>query len=1023
MAQYDMNLREYWRILKKRKFIVILTALLLGIFSTFFAYVQAPVPLYKSSCSIKFEKETALKGLYASTLTWSGSDDIETKTSLINSYSVMLEVAMNLGLIPKKAIDANRLEPGMISIVEGLQSKVQVTRESHTNIINIQVTDSDPEFAQRLANTIASSYKALHSDQQSKRTEEAIEYISNQLDEMKRKLTDAEGEFNSFSQRNQLLSIDMQSENLLLRSKEIKDEIRKINETQGELEGLSKKVSAFIEDPSGSGESFYTTNAGPQYQSINDKLVSLIFEKDGLLENFTQIHPDVVAVGQKIIENAKKLELLLEQQLENLRKRERDFNNELKELNEKTNLLMEKKLEYDRLKREVESFRDMTALLEQKNQEAQIRKAEKPEEVIIVKLAQRPSSPINPPKKTVTGVMGAIIGIILGLILAFIVETFDTSLGAIEDVEETLGAKVLGVIPQADPKDIQERLKDVYPDGIDEQTLSRITNMVSHFAPKSMIAESFRALRTNIQFKEGEEKVKAIAVTSTSPQEGKTTVSINLAISLAQAGLKTLLVGSDLRKPMMSKIFGIEVIPGLTDILLGNCPWTDTIKTITDIIMGKMTMDEVMITPGMDNLHIITCGTIPPNPAELLQSRRLMEFIEEAKKEYDIILFDSTPVLSTADSTILGKKVDGVLIVYRVGAVSKGLLKRSSAQLEQVNCKIVGVILNGMKPDINPDSQDLKCYKYYCTYEEADRKGETGFARFLSFMKWGKDGEKNSENALPSSAGSEIEEEDKKKGGSFFRIFFILLVVLFFALGVLWHQDLIDPIKLIHSDEGPMNEERGRNPVIRHPEAPVQNEKKSSDVEELYPPVDRVNNQADHPVGEKSKVAQLTETKNQSIPGKISISPYIEGTFPYSIYLGSFRTWERAQKAIEYYHESGVSTYSVKVDLGKKGIWYRIYLGFFKTDEEALEFGNEKGIKEIDVRKTGYANLIHSYMSREEAQEAFESLDNQRYSPYIVEDQEGIFRLIIGAFLTEKGAFDQSKELISHNIDNKVIRR
>ena len=182
-------------------------------------------------------------------------------------------------------------------------------------------------------------------------------------------------------------------------------------------------------------------------------------------------------------------------------------------------------------------------------------------------------------------------------------------------------------------------------------------------------------------------------------------VATNLAITMAQGGMKTLLVGSDLRKPGIDKAFGVDRSPGLSEVLIGEHPWRETVKTVTDIILGKMSWDEIMLTPGLDNLHIITSGTPPQNPAELIDSKRLEEFIEEVKKEYDVIIFDSSPILSTADAAILGMKMDGVLLVYRVGSISKGLLKRTVSQLEQVQCNLMGVILNGMKPDISPDFQ------------------------------------------------------------------------------------------------------------------------------------------------------------------------------------------------------------------------------------------------------------------------------------------------------------------------------
>lgn len=826
MAQYDINLREYWRVLKKRKYIVVITTILFLIFVPLITILRAPPPLYTSTCSIKFERETTLEGLYAQALSWYGDNDIETQVAVIKGYPVLMEVAKNLKIIPQDTVtDTLNLRPDITAKIEVLQSKVEVQRHEYTNILDIKVTDSNPTFAQQLARIIALTYKALHTKEQGKRTTDAIQYIGDQLDIMRQKLQTAERDLSQFSRQNQLLSIDMQSENLLIHANEIRDEIRNQNADQRELMALMTRVENFIHDPSISDINFYSTKADRAYQITTDGLVELLLKRDSLLEDFTDQHPEVIAVNRKVLENTRKMQMLLRLQLDSIEEMKTDLNSELERENRKINLLMEKRLEYDRLKREADTYRDMTALLEQRNQEALIRKAERPEEVVIVKPALLPSSPINPPKTGTTGVMGAVIGIVLGMILAFIVETFDTSLGAIEDVEETLGAKVLGVIPHADVKDIADRLKEKYPGGLDEQTVRKAIYLVSHFAPKTMIAESYRALRTNIQFKEGD-KIKTLAITSASPQEGKTQVSINLALSMAQAGLKTLLVGSDLRKPMLAKAFGLEVIPGLTDILLGDYPWKDTVKTITDIIMGKMTMDEVMMTPGLDNLHIITSGTSVPNPAELIESKRVMEFVEEIKKGYDIVVFDSTPVISTADAVILGTKVDGVVIVYRVGSVSRGLLKRSSNQLEQVNCNIIGVILNGIKPDISPDFQE---FRYYQSYYGKGTKGveARGSKRFFSFFRrGGNEIDTFASGVLPASTKKAFPRE--RKSGSLIKWLLIITVLVCLAIGLLWQNGIIDLVGLFQKSTPGKTEGLDQSVSKRQVKIPIDNSPKES---------------------------------------------------------------------------------------------------------------------------------------------------------------------------------------------------
>ena len=817
MTQYDLNLREYWWIFKKRKFVVIFIAILLGFFSTAFTILRAPEPIYVSVSKIKFEKETPVEGLIARTITWTNGDDILTQTSMIKSYAVLQEVAKELGLIPQKHDESKgRLNNHIIGIIENLQSKVDVTREGFTNILDIQVTDKNPVFAQRLANTIARTYKDMHANEQMKRTTEAIKYIADRLREVNIKLQESEDAYNRFSQDNQLISVDLQSENLLARTLDLEKTIRELQEDKTEFEDILDRLGQFIKDPSRSDLDFHSMKARNQYQSANETFIELMIRRDTLLKSYTSKHPEVEAINSQIIGNARKMISLLQIQVKDIERRESDLGKETVRLKEMTQVLMDKKLELDRLKRTVEMHKEMTKLLEQKNEEALIRRAEKPEEVTIVKPAMLPGEPINPPKTMTTGAIGVLIGLLLGLVAAFIVETFDTSLGAIEDVEETLGTQVLGVIPHVDAKDIREGLKEKFPDRIHDHALAEAGNLVSHFVPKSMMAESFRSLRTNIQFKDVEKKIKTIAIASTTLQEGKTMVAMNLAITMAQGGMKVLLVGCDLRKPMVAKRLGLERSPGLTDVLLGSYTWRDTVKGLTDLIMGKMTMEEIMMTPGMDNLHIITSGAIPPNPADLIGSTRMVEFIEEAKQAYDIVIFDSTPILSAADAAILGRKVDGVLLVYRVGNVSRGLLKRSTTQLEQVNCNIMGVVLNGMKPEISPDFQDYKHYTYYYSYGSSDGDEEAkGNLKGLSIFNKRIKGQGESRRGVDLDRKGYISQEIRRKKPNRMKLplFFASLVVL--AGGLLWQNGVVDPFEWIrpYIPVPPSSVERKSKPI------------------------------------------------------------------------------------------------------------------------------------------------------------------------------------------------------------------
>ncbi|MEW6669453.1 MAG: SPOR domain-containing protein [Thermodesulfobacteriota bacterium] len=1026
MAQYDINLREYWRILHKRKFIVVVTAVVLGVFSTFFAYLRAPTPAYTSACSIKFEKESTVEGLFAKTLSWSAGDDIETQISVIKSYSVFEKVAEKLGLIPQRPKkDDGQLRNNLANIVQGLQARVKVTREGFTNILHIEVTDTDPVFSQKLANTVASTYKELHSEQQMRRTNEAIKYIHEQLRSVREKLKEAEDEFNRFSQQNQLISIDMQSEKLLGRSQALQGDLSRLREDRRELEGILGQLDSFGKSPEGTGRNFHSAKAGSLYQAANDALVALMLKRDTLLEDFTPKHPEVVEINRKIVEGARRMAYLLRLQIKDTENREGELKEELSEADKKTNLLMEKKLEFDRLKRKVDLYNDMTALLERKNQEALIRQAEKPEEITIVKPALLPDAPINPPKTAATGAMGVLIGLVLGLVAAFIVETFDTSLGAIEDVEETLGTQVVGVIPYVDPKDIYESQGGRSPEKGRESSFLQTAHLVSHFAPKSMIAESFRALRTNIQFKDAERSIKTLAITSASPQEGKTMVSVNLAITMAQAGIKTLLVGSDMRKPMLSRVFGVEMSPGLSDILLGNHPWRDTVKTITDIIMGKMALEEVMMTPGLDNLHIITSGSIPPNPTVLLDSGHLKEFTQEAQKEYDLILFDSAPILSTADAAVLGSKADGVLLVYRAGSISRGLLKRAATQLKQAKCSVLGVILNGMKPEISPDFHDFKYYKYYYSYgEEKKGKPKETSRRLLNFFRdsMGRRGQEQPQAPGEAEGGP----GEKPARTRLLTVVLAVIAVACLAAGILWTSGVlapsgtsrtgpaVAPVQKPQPKPGFTAKTRSAAPIRRPEVKPVE---QASPADPSLPPPSRAA-----PSEARGEVALPPVEKTQGSP----VAPETPREFPerpYSLYVGSVNTLEQAKKALSTAGGGGVSFYWAKVDLGDRGIWWRIYAGHFRDPDEAEKFRSVRGLSEATPKQTPYAVLIGVFSDGTEVESRKSLLEGQGLSCYAIQEEDGRSRLLTGAYITKEGAEKEAGELRQKGIECRVVRR
>jgi capsular exopolysaccharide synthesis family protein len=876
------------------------------------------------------------------------------------------------------------------------------------------------------------------------RTTEALKYIDGQQKDVREKLREAEEEFNHFSKENELISIDFQSEKLLARSQEIQSQIRKASQQKAEFSDILHRLNRFIEDPAVSERDFYSARAEARYQSLHETFVSLLLKRDTLLKEYTSKHPEVVAIRDEIVENARKMALTLQQQTRSLEKSEIEIVEEAKAIDSKTKVLFDKKLEYNRLKRKVELYTEMIALLERKNQEAMIRRAEKPETVNIVKPALLPTKAINTPSTTMNGIMGIVIGLVLGLVVAFIVETFDTSLGAIEDVEQTLGTQVLGVIPQTDMRDVHASLAEKLHGKPSTHSLKQAVNLISHFAPDSIMAESFRALGTNIDFKDMEKRLKTIVITSSSPQEGKTLVAANLALIMAQSGKKTLLIGSDLRKPSIGKMFGVESTPGLTEVLLGSCHWHDTVRTVVDLVLGAVTFEEIILVPGLDNLHLITSGSVPRNPATLVDSLRFMEFIDEAKKEYDLLIFDTPPILSATDAVIIGTKVDGVLLVYRIGAVSRLLLRRAANQLEQVKGHVLGVILNGMRPDVSPDFEDYKHYKYYYSYGEEEKSKR--YRKKKTLIPWA-DKRRESLDATEDSPKPEMRESGsagKRKWSSILRIGLLVSAAGLLTGSLLYQNGVIDPPRDSEAKDLANKAEQSTLSVERAPYIEASLSGKAEPEPSVSPQPQPVpekesrsaHSKAEHKVHEKQ--VPLSSKSNPSVtpmavPARLPASvtnPDVRNpvaligssTHPYSLYLGSVPNADLAKRGVSQYMKKGVSSYAVKLELSN-GVWYRIYAGTYSDRQAGERLIREKKLRGAKVVKTPWANLIGVYSFSRAVESTAKDLRDQDYFPYVVKCRDGTERLYVGAFYERDKAEGQYEELRAKGIEAQTVMR
>jgi len=279
--------------------------------------------------------------------------------------------------------------------------------------------------------------------------------------------------------------------------------------------------------------------------------------------------------------------------------------------------------------------------------------------------AKVPNRPL-PMRKKVKVMLGLIIGLALGISLAFLLDYLDTSIKTVKEAENLLGIPTLGVIPIIKPEDVAH-----------DSAQQHHQFLVVHHKPTAVASEAYRILRTNLLYQKPDKPLKSLLITSSNPLEGKTLSVSNLGVSLAHAGMNVLLVDTDLRKPNLHTIFGLDNNKGFS----------------TYFIRGGEIKDYVQ-DPGVPGLTVLTTGPLPPNPAELLSSITMREAVRQMNESYDFIIFDSPPLISVTDGAIIGSLVDGVALVIELGRHSREAVLTGKRLLDNVKASPSGLIFN-----------------------------------------------------------------------------------------------------------------------------------------------------------------------------------------------------------------------------------------------------------------------------------------------------------------------------------------
>ena len=734
---YELNLEEYWQVVVRRRWIIIFCSVSIALFSALFTWMNQPPALYSSSSSIKIEPSLNMAELFMQGRARASTNSLDTQLALLQSYALMERVAQRIGMIPKDlSSEEIRANPDYVDDILDLKDSVHASQDGDTGIISISVVSVSATYARDLAQAVADEFQTFNIEDKNKKVFEAKKFIEQQLVVVGDRLRQAEEATRAYRQKHHLTASvgnkDVMSRIVADLDQEYRQSVAHLNDLTFALKQLKLRVQAGSWDYKAVSVS---GNVSAYFDELNKRLVEMALKRTELSTNYTDEHPQIQELRQQAVDILKSMVDELSKQLEMTQQRIQDIQSSIEATKKKYEGAPGQSLELLRLQRTVKTNEELYNMLEKKYQEVLIKESEKVQEVSLVRPAMISTVRINPVKVSQTAMAGLILGLVLGLVVALILESMDSSVGTIEEVEAFLGVSVIGFVPHVSHDEAVELFSGAEELVTSGSGLERQLRLISHFSPPSTIAEAYRSLRTNLLFSQtGTQQV--ILVTSSTVKEGKSTIAANLSVVIAQQGARVLLIDADLRKPMQHHTFGLQRAPGLSEALLGQTTWREVVNRFSDVMLGDMGIDQALMTPGLDQLDILSCGRVNASPPDLLASPMMTTILDEVREEYDMILIDMPPLLHTTDATVIASKVDGVLLVYHIGSVVRGALKRVKMNIENVGGNILGIILNGVRGDLSPDYATYKMDHYYAyAYGEHEQGKRSAWKKFQTSTK------------------------------------------------------------------------------------------------------------------------------------------------------------------------------------------------------------------------------------------------------------------------------------------------
>jgi len=699
-ASEGLSLHDIWRIVLKRKWVILALTVIGTVLGS--VYSATRVKMYEATATVDINPTATNLGisdLIEESLS-STEERMPTEIAHMSSNEVVFRTIKQLALQHKGPFphefdklpnpQAATIESFPPAIVQGMIGSVKgglrMAALPNTNIISISFQSTDPIVARDIVNTLIYVYFDKNLEDTVQGTNRVAKWLAGQMNQMRQDASDAQARLAEFQKDHGLVGGD-ESDSLVV------DRLRAENTqlTQLEAERIVKEAKLRIlnsDDP----DLVATIGPSATLTALRTQQLNLRSEYNQYTTKFGPKFPRVEELQKQL--NA--VQKQIDAEMVNVKRRVQDdyqttlHTQELLKAKIDTEMQNVFKLntsaaQYAVLRQDAESSRELYEALQLRLKESTIAQGLNTGSENVIDNAMTPLGPVNPSTTTNSTISGAL-GFVLGLLLAFVLDSMDDTLRTTEDVETTSGLLSLGAIPhfQTGQKD---GLKAAMVDGVKAAADTTPGRLVSVTAPSSPAAEAYRALRSSILLSAIDNPLRLLVVTSAFMSEGKSTLSANLGVMLAQRGERVLIVDADLRRSTLHLLFGLSrPALGLTNLL------------------SRQTGDAAFLHPvaEMPNLTYLPAGAVPPNPAELLASHRMAEMMRQWQQEYDRVIIDTAPILAVSDSLAPAARADSVLLVVRAGVTRKKALVRARELLRRANASVLGAVVNDI--DLRADS-------------------------------------------------------------------------------------------------------------------------------------------------------------------------------------------------------------------------------------------------------------------------------------------------------------------------------